>query len=100
MAQTTPTGGQDSGDFTFPEQINASNQAILLSDAHINNCSGLSPRAFSNKIFAHIGYHWNDTCIGVPYLGIGGESEFAGTVDCLKTAISQWGIWLKGGVTY
>ncbi len=85
---------------TILAQVNGSNQAVILSDNDINNCSGLSPRALTNSIFGSISYSWdycNDT---KPYLLIGCSSEFATKVDCAKTAISQWGIWVKGGINY
>ena len=80
-------------------QTNGSNQAILVTDADINNCSGLSPRALTNKIFGSIEYDF-DVCDMQPYLLLGGEAEFASKVDGVKTAISQWGVWIKGGVSY
>jgi hypothetical protein len=80
--------------------INGSQQAILLTDCDINNCSGLSPRGLSNKLFGHIDYTWYERSRAVPYLGIGGEAEFAGKTNCLTTAVSQWGVWIKGGITY
>jgi hypothetical protein len=80
-------------------QTHGSNQAILVTNASINNCSGLSPRALTNKIFGSIEYDFT-TCEMEPYLLLGGEAEFATKVDSVKTAISQWGIWITGGVSY
>lgn len=94
------------------------------------NCCDINlqeTKSLSNKVFAHLGYTWNDhRCI--PYLGVGGFAEFGsnqgcndscdssptfecGTCDntscqpaccspCIKTSLSQWGVWLKGGLTY
>jgi hypothetical protein len=80
-------------------QINGSNQAVLLSDCDIANCTGLSPRAFSNKIFGSLEYDFC-VCDVEPYVLLGAEAEFAGKTNGLKTAISQWGVWIKGGVSY
>ena len=80
-------------------QVNGSNQAIVVTDSNINNCSGLSPRAISQKLFGSLRYEWQ-TCRTSPYVVIGAQGEWAGKVDCVKTAISQWGVWVKGGVNY
>jgi hypothetical protein len=101
MAQTTIdslTGTGITG--SMPEQTHGSNQAIILSDSDINDCSGLSPRALSNKIFGSAGYTWRDCNHVKPYVALGAEGEFAGNDDCVKTAISQWGVWIKGGFNY
>ncbi len=85
---------------TSLEQVNGSDQAIILSDNDINNCSGLSPRALSNKVFGSVGYtvdYWpRVTC----FFSLGGEGEFGMKTDGVKTAISQWGVWVKGSVNY
>jgi hypothetical protein len=44
IQQTTPDSTSGTNIISI-DQINGSNQAILLTDADINNCSGLSPRA-------------------------------------------------------
>jgi hypothetical protein len=96
--QTTPGSLVNTG-VTSIAQINGSDQSVLVADADINNCSGLSPRAFTNKIFGSIEYDF-ETCDMQPYLLLGGQAEFAGKTNGQKTAISQWGIWLKGGISY
>lgn len=55
-----------------------------------------APSALSHKVFAHLGYIW-DNCDYSPFLGIGGEVEFSGRED---RALDQWGIWAKGGFYY
>lgn len=100
IAQTTPVGLVNNTGVTSIEQVNGSNQAITLTDADIDNCSGLSPRALSNKVFGSAGYTWRDCNHATPYIAIGAEGEFAGSDDCVKTAISQWGVWVKGGINY
>jgi hypothetical protein len=84
---------------TSRAQINGSNQAVLLSDSDIANCTGLSPRAFTNKVFGSLEYDFC-VCDVEPYVLLGAEAEFAGKTKGVKTAISQWGVWLKGGVSY
>jgi hypothetical protein len=99
LAQTQPDSVTGTG-VTVLEQLNGSKQAILLTDADINNCSGLSPRAYSNKVFGSAAYTWRDCNHVTPYVSLGAEGEFAGSDDCIKTAISQWGVWFKGGFNY
>jgi hypothetical protein len=100
LTQTNPESvGANTGVDSLA-QINGSNQAILLTDADINNCSGLSPRGLSNKVFGHIGYTWYERARTTPYVGIGGEAEFGACTQRVKSAVSQWGIWVKGGFTY
>jgi hypothetical protein len=79
--------------------IDGSNPAIFLQDSDINECSGLSARAITHRIFAHVNYAWHQQDDYTPYLGIGGMGEWAqkGSND---NGYSQWGIWLKGGLAY
>lgn len=99
ISQTTVQSLNNTG-ATSIAQVNGSNQAIVLSDADINDCSALSPRAYSNSVFGSASYTWNDVHRTHPYLMIGAQGEFAGTHDSVKTAISQWVVWIKGGVNY
>lgn len=66
-------------------------------------------KGISSKVFTHLQYLW---CAGngwQPYLGVGGEAEFGHQskpfmvekcCSCLGCAVSQWGIWFKGGVVF
>lgn len=100
IIQTTTESVSANTNVTSLEQINGSNQAIVLTDADINNCSGLSPRAYTNKVFGSAAYTWFDCNHVTPYVSLGAEGEFAGSEDGVKTAISQWGVWIKGGFNY
>ncbi len=91
----------DSVALNIPQlQVRGSDPAILLTDADINNESGILPRAFSNKIFAYAGCVWNNRDDFDPYFGMGLSSEFAHTNPCNNAACSQWAIWFKGGFVY
>jgi len=83
------------------EQVNTSIQPKTISLSDLNICK--SPSALSHKIFTHFSYSWNKKenrkCWN-PYLGIGGEVEFDGKSKNYKSAINQWGIWLKGGISF
>lgn len=69
----------------------------------------------SSKFFMNIQYKITEcTCDWIPYIGFGGEVEFAHHAKneckedncisceqpCLNCAISQWGIWVKGGASF
>ena len=69
-------------------------------------------RGLSSKVFTHLSYTWSEHEDWIPFLGVGGEVEFAhrsrGSKDCDTTcptkcqdcALSQWGVWVKGGVSW
>ncbi len=109
-------------------QTSTSIQSVFLANENIDY-AGARAQGQSNKIFTHISYTWEDGECYVPYLGIGGKAEFVsnkkgcgddvmpcansagcgvnnsscsscGDSGCRKTNISEWGIWLKGGVSF
>lgn len=72
-------------------------------------------RGTSNKLFTHVNYSWFDNCINwVPYFGIGAEVEFGNSGcktkcntsnncssnSCCNCSLSQWGLWVKAGVSF
>jgi len=80
---------------------------------------GARSKGLSHKVFGHIGYTWVDRENWVPYLGVGASAEFGsndsrdrdkdcdtdGSVcgkdsSCLRCSASQWGVWLKGGISF
>jgi hypothetical protein len=85
-------------------QVNLSNPAILLQDADLNICSGLADYALTNKIFINLNYAWQDSECG-PYLGGGVDVEWASS-SCatlsnhINSGISQWALWVKGGISF
>ena len=101
------------------QEVNTSLQPVLLTidDLDIN---AAKTKAYSNKLFGHLGYTWKEHEYCTPYLGVGGEVEFgahsnckaktcrtqcrlnciADNSNCNKFALSQWGVWLKGGVSF
>jgi hypothetical protein len=86
--------------------------------------AGARTNGISHKVFAHFGYIWKDRQDWQPFLGLGAEVEFAHHGDgfccsscnqssschdnchankkpCCKTiALTQWGVWIKGGVGF
>lgn len=90
-------------------QIKTSIQPIFLSpkDVALQETKGLS-----HKVFTNLSYNWSDRDWS-PYLGIGGSSEFGRTDcsdctncstscldSCVKCALSQWSVWIKGGLSF
>ena len=90
-------------------QINSSIQPILLTTADIDIDSART-KGIAHKIFSH----YSRTLViksFLPYLGFGAEIEFGPQAycpkaiclkepECVNTAISFWGIWIKGGVAF
>jgi hypothetical protein len=68
---------------------------VFLTAADVDVCAALNPRAFSNKVFGFVGYNWKD-CEWMPYLLVEGEAEFGHN----NTAVDQWGVMLKGGISF
>ncbi len=82
-------------------QINTSNPTLFISDEDINECSALVAHAISHTLFVHANKTWwIDTETLAPFLGGGISTELGG--GCLQnnSALSQWRIWLKGGLSY
>ncbi len=97
----TSPGGSD--------QINTSIQPVLLTRKSIDINSART-RGRSHKIFSHFS-HVITLQNSTPYIGFGAEVEFgqssACTVTvqaheppCVNTALSFWGVWLKGGIAF
>jgi len=116
--------GNDLTSLTSVNAIKTSVQPNIVTTSDLNRCRSAS--SISHKIFGHISYAWKDRdnqdCI--PFIGLGAEGEFSldrGCCDdcdknCCSTCnncetisstckskrggISQWGIWVKGGVSF
>jgi hypothetical protein len=91
-------------------QQRTSNEPIFIKVSDID-LEGAETKGTSNKFFGHISYIW-EPCNGwIPYLGVGGFIEFAHQEEkecrnqadddsCQSCSFSQWGLWLKGGVSF
>lgn len=66
--------------------------------------SGAALPVLSHKFFIHLNYSWIGYCKFNPFFGIGAEIEFDGTrindLTCKKSGLNQWGLWIKGGLSY
>ncbi len=76
---------------------------VFINTQDLDVTSAASPRAITHKIFAHFSYTWENKQTK-PYLGVGGEVEFEGVrpkdSQPNKNTLSQWGVWLKGGLGF
>ncbi len=95
-------------------QIETSIQPVFIksTDVELQGTKGIS-----NTVWTNLSYTW-DRDNWIPYLGIGGSAEFGSNSgsdcssscstdtassscdSCLKCALSQWSIWLKGGISF
>lgn len=82
------------------DQVSSSFNPILLTDENINVCSGLMPRALSNKFFVNISHIWQDVQCIVPYACVGASGEWSQGDALNNSTDSQWAVWVKGGITY
>ncbi len=112
---------------TAVEQISTSLIPQLLSCPQDINFQ--RTRSLSHKVFGNLSYNWCDNECWMPFLGVGGFAEF-GKVDkcnpvnttnvsctlfdgssctsdcspcknsCIDCSVSQWGVWIKGGVSF
>ena len=71
-------------------------EPVYVSCADLDICSAMAPSAYSNSIVAHFTYLWEDND-WEPYMGVGGKAEFSGKGN---TALNQWAVWAKGGITF
>jgi hypothetical protein len=92
------------------DQIKTSIQPVFLNSSDI---ALQETKGQSHKLFTHLSYTW-DRDNWVPYLGIGGSGEFgqndsncdsdcdtsSNCNSCIKCSLSQWSVWLKGGLSF
>jgi len=94
-------------------QTHTSIDPILIT---ATNFDLVGTRGISNKLYAHMSYNFADCDTFNPYLGIGFYGEFGSnsacnsscttcstscsSSPCINCAVSQWGIWVKGGTSF
>jgi len=108
-------------------QTNTSVNPVFISCANFDFAGTC---AISNKIYTHLSYNWTECDVWAPYLGVGAFGEFGSngancntnctpTVvttttaanccntscntncsNCNQCSLSQWGVWIKGGVSF
>lgn len=74
---------------------------VLLNVDNLDKRTGQMPAEATHKVFGYLGYNFYqaDWCYN-PYIGIGGELEFDARSCAERTALNQWGVWLKGGFEF
>ncbi len=94
-------------EFSDQATLTDANSPVFLTQNDLDLSSAETPLAITHKFFANISHTWHaqDEHRTKPFIGIGGEIEFEGINTRLteredKNAISQWGLWLKGGWAY
>lgn len=107
---TTPLNTVANG--TTQVTTSATPVTIAVTDLDIE---GAETRVISHTLFTHVNYTWIDREDWVPYVGFGAQIELGHkrgnddsttttTTDTdsssINTALSQWGLWLKGGVSF
>jgi len=94
-------------------QTRSSVPPIFLS-TDVIDCGSNRTRGLTHKVFTHFNFFWDSACSDYsPYLGFGGKIEWAQhsshpssvlpcdcITSCASCAVSEWGIWLKGGLSY
>jgi len=94
-----------------------SSDVILPSEVDYDSAE---TKGMSHKVFGNVGYAWMDRDV-VPFVGLGGFAEFGRNEKCCCyttsnscstsccndncscctfASLSQWGLWLKGGVSF
>ncbi len=103
------------------QHTKTSKDPLFLTDCDID-LDGARTKGLSHKLFTNISYTWSDMSgRWAPYLGVGAEGEFHPTTDpcpdpcgscpiakitdecdtkCNRCGVSQWGVWVKGGVSF
>ncbi len=71
---------------------------VYVSTKDLDLRSGASPSYLTHKAFAYVDYSWCECEWIEPFVGIGGEIEFADRCRCCS--IDKWGVWFKGGFSY
>jgi hypothetical protein len=80
----------------YVQPTNSSTPVVLDGTPNdLDLCSGSAPRQFTNKGFITLDYTWVDN-EWTPYIGFIAEIE-GGTQN---TDVAQWGVVLRGGVSY
>jgi len=92
---------------TQSQQDNADNSQVFISTDDLDICSAAAPTSITHKLFTHASYAWDKDLYQklIPFIGAGFEIEFEGIKHNYDTApdkncMSQYGIWVKGGIAF
>jgi len=83
---------------------NSTNPVNFLRASDLDLRSAESVSLLTHKFFGFMNYTWYDDCGMNPNIGVGASVEFGGGrrnhQTCRKTDVNQWGILVKGGISY
>ena len=107
------------------DQTHTSIQPAFITDEDIDR---VGIKGISNKVYTNFSYQWVDHEDTIPFIGIGGFAEFGSPLgsckscnktcssssvqstaschdaacgdSCTSCAVTQWGVWLKTGVSF
>jgi hypothetical protein len=99
-ANLTPAHGFIVSSSTVPVNgiiVNHAPTPVIVTCADLDPNSAAQCSMLTHKFFAHVGYVWNDYCFQ-PHIGLGAEVEVDG--KRVHNSLNQWGVWIKGGITY
>lgn len=97
----------DPTDPAIEQDALADPRPFFLDTSNINLESAASPLAVTHKLFLYLGFAETPapekSCI--PFIGCGGEIEFEGenlhfSVEPNRETLSQWFIWIRGGIDF
>jgi len=69
----------------------------IITTADLDKRSGAASSQIVSKVSGNLGYSWND-CDWKPFLDLGAEWDLTGSKHCCSA--KQWGLWLKGGISF
>jgi len=75
-----------------------SNPPVLLTTEDLDVSSATAPRQITHKFFTNLFYTWNESRF-TPFIGMGGEIEWA-IDNCNTFGVNQWGVLVKGGISF
>ncbi len=84
---------------TTPLLAPQSSRPSLVSANDLDPRSAEACSVLTNKVFGYVGYYWADECGWNPFLGVGAEGEFRGS-NGNHAGLNQWGVLVKGGISF
>lgn len=96
-------------EFDEQELVADPQSPVFISSCDIDVDSAATTRIITHKLFAHLGYAWQDRVLhgrhAEPLVGFGAEIEFEGINPRNRTqpvhdTLAQWSIWFKLGCAF
>ena len=75
-----------------------SENPVLITTGDLDVDSATAPAQITHKFFTNLFYTWSESRF-TPFVGFGGEIEWA--IDtCNRFGVNQWGLLVKGGISF